>query len=270
MATQFDQTDLVQALKECGIQDGDVALVSSDISLLGTVTGTTTLRDRLECYFLAVKTSVGAEGTIVAPAFYYEYARKHKAFDIKRSPISRELGLFPRYLMAKPGALRSLNPISSLVAVGPKAKYICGGETGSAFGVDSPFDRLYRANGKMIFLGVDLRVMTFMHYVEHMVGVPHVYNKYYQLPVFDDGKRIELPISAQVRYLDLDVSYSSLQNTDKLERAGIVRKARVGTGFVRVLRCDETFDFLKLKLQRNFFYILESGPKFREGQVPVI
>ena len=41
----------------------------------------------------------------------------------------------------------------------------------------------YKNFAKMIFLGVDLRYMTYVHYVEFMVGVPHRYNKLFLKPV---------------------------------------------------------------------------------------
>lgn len=259
---------LETALRKCGIKKGDVVLVHCNVSSLGIIEGT--VKDYLKTYLDALKGVLGNKGTIVVPAYYYEYGRKNIPFDVKRSPVSRELGLFSKFIAGQKKSYRSINPITSLAAIGPKAKYICGGKTASAYGIDSGFDRLYKAKGKMVFLGVDLSVMTYVHYPEYMVGVPHLYNKYYETPIYYNGKKINLPVSGQVRYLNFKVDLGSFSNTRKFEKAGIVKKAKVGNGHIRVVGCQEAFEFLKTKLQRNFFYLLKSKPNFIKNQVPLI
>jgi aminoglycoside 3-N-acetyltransferase len=94
-------------------------------------------------------------------------------------------------------------------------------------------------------MGVDLRAMTFVHYVENMVGVPHLYNKLYHTPVEDYGKPVSLPLCAQVRYVEYDVSYNIEGFTEMFTVAGLVRPARVGRGSTWSLAADAVFDFLK-------------------------
>lgn len=259
---------LVNALKECNLKQGDIVLVHCNVSALGRIKGT--IEDYLKTYHEALQNVLGNRGTIVVPAYYYEYAREKIPFDIKKSPVSKELGLFSKYINGQKNSYRSLNPLTSLAAIGEKAEYICGGKTASAYGVDSGFDRLYKAKAKMAFIGVDC-TMTYIHYVEYMVGVPYLYNKYYQIPIYDNGKEIKLPVSGQVRYLDFKVEHiSSATQTEKFEKAGIVKKAKVGNGYIRVVSFEDTFKFLKTKLQNDFFYLLKSKPNFIKNKVPLI
>ncbi len=203
------------------------------------------------------------------PAFFYDYGRYETPYDMRRSPVSPELGVFARYAAGLPKAVRSPNPITALAAVGAEAEYICGGGTGSSFGVDSPWDRLLKGNAKMVFLGVDLRAMTFIHYVEHMVGVPHLYNKFSTIPVLKNGRLVKLPICSQVRYLDFGIEYNALKITSKFEKAGLIRKEKIGSGAVRCLLFKEVFKFAKEKLKKDYFYFLKRAPKFVAGKIPM-
>ena len=74
---------------------------------------------------------------------------------------------------------------------------------------------------KMVFAGVDCRRMTYAHYVEFMVGVPHAYNKLFDVPIYRNKEKINLPVCNQVRYLEHlkhSVIYDDVGNTKKFEK----------------------------------------------------
>ncbi len=266
-AAPISRDSLAAALSSCGLSLADTVLVHSDLFRMGPVQGSRD--DVLPTYFHAFWDVLGKEGTLAVPAFFYEYGRWGTPYDIVRSPVSRELGVLAQYVAVQPGALRSLNPITALAAIGARAKYICCGGTGSSFGVDSPWHRFLQCDGKIVFLGVDLRVMTFIHFVEHMVGVPHLYNKFYSVPVLADGHPVNLPVCAQVRYLDFDVVYDLDDLTAKFEKHGLLQTAKVGRGTIRCVSSRDAFDFLEEKLKQDCFYLLKQPPKFIQGQIPM-
>lgn len=264
----FDRIDFEIALRKCGIFSGDTILVHSDLFLLGPINCD---KDKiLSTYFEAIFNVIGNNGTLVVPAYFYEYARHNKNYDIKNSPVSDELGVFSKYVASLENVYRSTNPVSALAAIGKKASLICESITGSAYGVDSPWDQLLKCNTKMIFIGVDLRAMTFIHYVEHMVGVPHIYNKYYTTPVTSSGSKVDLQICTQVRYLDYNISYDLLGLTKKFEDAGLVYSQNVGRGKIRTVDMRGAYEFLKTKLQQDFFYLLNNPPEFVECKLPIV
>ena len=133
-------------------------------------------------------------------------------------------------MMKKKKKSRSINPISSLIALGKHAKFI-GDSSASAFGYDSSFHRLNKLNAKMLFIGIDCHATTFVHFPEYMVGVPHMYNKYFKTNVFKNGKKINLPISGQVRYLNLNIKYDSEGHTKRFEKAGLVKKEKLKNNY---------------------------------------
>jgi aminoglycoside 3-N-acetyltransferase len=261
--------EIIKSLKKVGIKKGDIVLVHSALSKIGRVEGGKEGSEYLEILYKAFLSVIGKKGTLVAPAFFYDYGRYETPYDMRRSPVSSELGVFARYVAGLPKAVKSPNPITALAAIGAGAEYICGGGSGSSFGVDSPWDRLLKRNAKMVFLGVDLRAMTFIHYVEYMVGVPHLYNKFSTIPVFKNGRLVKLPVCSQVRYLDFEIEYDALKNTGRFERAGLVNKAKIGSGIVRCLSFQKFFEFAKEKVKKDNFYFLKQAPKFMPGKIPM-
>lgn len=259
---------LISAFKKSGINEGDAVMFHVDLSILGKVKGD--LKNYLSTYYNAMEGVLASDGTIIVPGYFYEFARKHIPYDSCKSPISKELGIFPRYVFEKPNAVRSINPISAVIAVGKEAEYICNGKTGAAYGLDSPFDQLTKLDGKLCFVGKDTSAMTYAHYVEHLVGVPHVYNKLYETPVYKNGERVKYPITAQVRYLNLTTKYDSPGNIPKFEGANIVSKVKVGRGYISTMTCKDTFNFLKVKIQENTSYLLDGDPGFIKGALPLI
>ena len=261
--------EITQSLIKVGVKKGDVVLVHSSLSMIGRIEGGKKGNEYLKTLHDAFFEVIRNEGTLVVPAFFYDYGRWGTPYDIKRSPVSPQLGIFARYVAGLPKAARSLNPITALAAVGAKANYICGGGTGSAFGVDSPWDRLLQSNAKMVFLGIDLRAMTFIHFVEYMVGVPHIYNKFFTVPISRNGRLVKMPICSQVRYLDFEIEYDAEKNTSRFEKAGIVNKEKVGSGIIRCLSCKKFFEFAKEKVKKDYFYFLKKTPKFTASKIPM-
>lgn len=261
--------EICQALVDVGIKRGDVILVHSDISLIGSIRGCSNKEEYLKILFETFFDVIEKDGTLAVPSHFHDYGRWHTAFDIKKSPVSKAAGVFAQYVTALPGAIRSLNPLVGLAAIGRRAEYICRGGTTSAFGVDSAFDRLMQSEGKIVFFGVTLRFMTFVNYVEHAVGVPHRYNKFFTVPIYEDGRKIDLPVCSQVRYLDFDIEYDVKSFDSKFEEAGIVSKVKLGMGEVRCVSCKAVFEFLKEKLKKDFFYLLKRPPKFIAGKIPM-
>ena len=69
--------------------------------------------------------------------------------------------------------------------------------------------------------------------------------------------------------LDIDPEFL-YAGQKKLEKAGLVKKVRLGNEYVRILSIEKLFAFLKTKLQKNFYYLLKSKPKFKKNSIPLI
>ena len=208
--------ELLKYLKSLKIKKNDTLLIHSDISILSKFNNNLDLREMLEILVLTMTKMVGKKGTLVFPAFYYEFQKK-KIFDLNTS-ISKDLGILPKYINSLKNSFRSLNPITSVIAIGFNAKKICDNKYFSSYGLNSSFDILTKLKSKMIFFGTDLSKMTYVHYVEYLLSVPHRYNKYIKIKIKDKNKKIfEKKITIYVRYKNLNIINDPVGNFKKFK-----------------------------------------------------
>lgn len=268
MSDKFTQESFLHALHSVGVNKGDIILIHSDLRSLGMPFPLDNPSDLLPFYLTTLQTAVGPEGTLAVPAYFYEYARFGIPFDTETSPVSLPLGSFSSYLNQQPGRIRSCNPLQSIAAIGPKAEQLTGGDSLSGYGTTSPWHRLRMMGGKILFIGVSIQPMTYIHYVEQQYGVPHLYCKVYSTPVFRNRKQVDgTPISA-VRYLDFNITYDLALFEDVLLKRDLLKIAKVGKGDVRCVSAQDVYDSGIDCLDKNPYYFLKHPPDFVPGKIP--
>lgn len=253
-----------KALKDAGIVQGDTILVHSNMFLIGLWEEEDPLKALKDSIFEAI----GEEGTLVVPGYLYNYARNKEIFNLKTSAPSKELGVFSNYIFKQKNTYRSINPLTSLIALGKNAKYITGGNTGASYGYDTPWDRLLKKSAKMVFLGIDLRAMTFIHQAEHSMNVPHLYQKIFETPVYDGDVKINLPICSQVRYLKFNIEYRTNELTEMFEKEGLIKESQVQRGKIRVVDCNQALEFLCDGIKKDLYFLLKNKPTFNTNEIP--
>ncbi len=156
---------------QLGLKSGDIVFVHSSM-------------DQLNLSFshfkvLSVLQSlVGARGTIVCPSLPFSSNRDlmlsvesdSAVFDVVNTPSV--MGLLPEIVRRMPKATRSLHPTHSVCALGLLSQDVCADHHKVLYpcGIDSPFERLAKYNGKIVGLGVGLEYMTFVHTVEDIMA----------------------------------------------------------------------------------------------------
>lgn len=117
---------------------------------------------------------VGNQGTVMMPTMTFpgtavDYARTNPLFDVARTPS--RMGLLTELFRRSPGVIRSIHPTHPVAIWGADAEVIASGHHLSATpcGVGTPFEALLKRQGKIILLGVDLRVLTFYHLLEELI-----------------------------------------------------------------------------------------------------
>lgn len=261
---------LKKALLNLGISQGDTVMVHSDIAAFGT-TKNYSKKDALNIFYEAFMEILGEEGTLCTPAYFYEYARYGIPFDIALSPVSKELGVFAKFINTIPGRKRSPNPLTSVCAVGKNAEYICEFVNRHSYGENSAFDRLYKLNAKIIALGIN-GAFTINHLAEHKVGVPYLYNKIYNIPVYNNGQLIFENSIGYVRYLDYDIEY--LGQTDNqwynrvIFKQDFIKQTAYLNSKIYYTESHLLIKYLSENLYRNPYFLLTHKPNFVEGKVP--
>lgn len=262
----FDE--LTRALRDSGLGPGDLVFVQSRLFTLGPVEGISSRQEYLEFYKNAIFEVIGEEGTLAVLTAFEDYGRHETPFVLESSP-SRS-GMFSEYIRTKPGAVRSKHPLFSITAIGKKAQELCGGEQPDAFGYGSSWHRLHTMNAKMLFLGVDFKgAFTFGHYIEQSFGVPYAYVKLFCGECRVEGRRIETPFTANVRYLDYGIVYDFGRFEEHLLREKKVVRTRVGLGYFFLMNCQAVFEEGIKCLRQDRYYFLLAPPVFEKGRQPM-
>jgi aminoglycoside 3-N-acetyltransferase len=250
-------------------------LVHSDLRDLVRLADSRELADQpdarsflLRAFDAALVGAVGVQGTICVLGTCSDYARFAKPFDLQQSPPDSQYGAYNRYVFDQKDACRSLNPLVGFLAKGAKAPWICEHVSAFGHGPNTPWDRLVALDGKMLFWGVDLRNMTFVHHAEQLVGVPHLYHKVYTTPVLVNGRPIDLPVVTSVRYLDFNIAYNFKRLTDDLAGKGVLKSFREVPFQAHAVGCRDVLSHLEQVLAKDPYYLLSAPPQFVPGRIP--
>lgn len=192
---QVNLTELIEAFRSLGIKRGDHVLTHSSLKSIGHVEG------GAATVIAALREAIGDEGTAVFPAHTWgrnQTPDNPPAFDARSS--RSVVGLISETARTTPGGIRSLSPTHSVTAFGALAAHLCSGHQFSPTpcGFDSPYDRLWRAGGKILLLGVDHESNTSIHMLEEELDLP-----YQMMPGFADYAIIDIegnPVQVRARF----------------------------------------------------------------------
>jgi aminoglycoside 3-N-acetyltransferase len=269
----YTSAELETVLRALGLTDGDIVLVHSSIFALGQLTDAGFPALIPELIYQTFRKIIGDSGTILVPAAFERYARFGEPYDCRRSPVDQALGVFSQFVHSLPGSVRTYSPLSALAAVGPLAAEICHQWTGSSFGDGSCWERFHHHDGKICFLGVRPRdAFNFQTFIQARFGVPHLYNKLYTTPIFEDGTEVPLKVVCPVRYLNPEfaISENCLPFEQHLESIGELRSASLGRGQVYLANSSRrVFSEGQRKLQEDIFYFCKNPPRFIPGTIPM-
>lgn len=120
-----------------------------------------------------LREAVGPAGTLLFPSTQLRerpetWLARDEAFDVRLHPTS--MGAIAELARRQRGACRSLHPTHAVAALGPLAGDLTRAHGTSPWpcGPGSPFAALAEVGGRIIGLGVDPSVLTFVHCVEDL------------------------------------------------------------------------------------------------------
>ncbi len=174
-----------------GIEKGDTLLVHSSLRSLGGATPEDVVNGLLS--------ALGEKGTLVFPALSYMHCNPNQRnFDYYNTPSN--VGALPEFFRTQvKGVVRSINPTHSCCALGKNAEYIVSGHIldKTPCGENSPFRRLMKLDGKILFLGCGMRPNTSMHAVEELSKPDYLFGDSYEYQITDgEGKPKKLVCAA--------------------------------------------------------------------------
>ena len=164
----YDAAQLNVKLRELGIGEGDAILMQSSFDNLNGFSGEAV--EVIDC----VLDILGPSGHLFMVSMPYsgaarDYLREAKPFDVRRTPS--HMGFLSELFRRRKGVVRSANPMHPVVAWGPRAEWIIEGHEDLAHscGENSPFEKMLELDTKAFLFDVDLDVLTFAHYLEHVL-----------------------------------------------------------------------------------------------------
>ncbi|MBR6283755.1 MAG: AAC(3) family N-acetyltransferase, partial [Muribaculaceae bacterium] len=114
---------------------------------------------------------------------------ERRTFDVRTAPIA--MGAVNERLGQLEGALRSVHPTHSVVAIGPDAALYTAEHhcDSTPFGLHSPYYKLIKRHAQVLLLGATQNNVTLIHAIEDLLGEDYparVYNqKRYRIPCID-------------------------------------------------------------------------------------
>jgi aminoglycoside 3-N-acetyltransferase len=271
------EREIAELVASLGVRRGDSLLVYSNVGSIAKIVdvrklhaefGAAAREQMLGAFHRALCACVGDEGTLMTLGSYTDYARYGKPFYVDHSLPDQSLGAYPRFLFAQPQVVRSYNPTSNIIAFGDRAADFAVRFNATAYGWRTPWEKLIEYEAKLLFWDTTLRPMTFGHHVEQCVGVPHVYSKLYDTPIYDRGHQLPFKVITSVRYLTFNVKYNMQRLDAEAKAAGLVKTFTRNTIEVDVVECAPLASFLTDKLAVEPYYLLDGPPDFVPGVVP--
>lgn len=171
MASTVTKNDIIKVCSELGLKKTDTIIIHSSMKSFGYVEGgpVTVIEGFRE--FLS-------EGTLCFPALRQKnFGKSYVDWDINNTPS--DVGFLSETFRTYPGVLRSDQETHSVTAIGKDAEFITSAHRGGkkrvclygdyAFSYTSPWQRICDMGGKVVFIGVPMKVNTMKHLVESTV-----------------------------------------------------------------------------------------------------
>ena len=161
--------DMQSAMERLGVKPGDSLIVHSSFKSLGA------LENGADTVVSGIQAALGENGTLMFPTLC-QNDWEH-VYENWHPDAPSDVGYLTNYFRKLPGALRSNQATHSVAAIGRDAVYFTEthGVTGlrhgifgdTCFSADSPWEKMYERNTKVLFIGCSIHNCTLRHLAEY-------------------------------------------------------------------------------------------------------
>lgn len=247
--TETSVAQLGRDLRSIGVCPGDMLMGHASLRSLGPVEG------RAEGVVRALLSVLGDQGTLLAYVDF-EPTNDMPYFDPQKSPAHPDYGVLAEVIRTWPGAVRSLNPGASMVAIGARSEWICSDHPlNYGYGPGSPLSKLVEIDGKVLLLGSDFDNVTILHYAEHCARLPEKRVIRRTDKVLSDWTVVDVVIeefdTSELVMRSMPADYFA-QITQQFVNAGYAQAEIVGHARAVLFRAREFVQFAIDKMEREF------------------
>lgn len=254
MTPTSNRETLSRDLKHLGLEPGTAVLVHSSFRSLGPVEGgpATVVHALLDV--------VGPQGLVVFPTHTWDGLSPDRLTEIDaRTTPSRVIGILPEIARQWPGALRSVHPSHSVVALGPAAAWLVAGHADCATqtGRGTPYRRLADLDGKILLLGVNHERNTTIHGVEEDLDLPGALE-----PAVGEARLTDLNGRVHTRHARFHTwtARRFMVVDEPLTAVGGQRIGPVGQATARLVSMPALLELLRTRLQADPTWLFDPHP----------
>ena len=253
------KADIIQKLKEIGLEGGDNVIVHTSLKSMGYVCG------GAQTVIEALIEVVGENGTIMMPTQSWKNLDPetgvHGEADEKDWPLIREnwpaydskltptntMGAVAEMFRRWPGSIRSEHPARSVCAWGKNAVYLTQNhDLSDIFGESSPLAKLYALNGKVLLLGTGYNKNTSIHLADVRAKYAGKHMCTEHSAILENGKRV------WKAYETLFVDGEDFEQIGAdFEKEHAVGMTQIGNAAVRLMRQRELVDYAVTWMEKN-------------------
>ena len=255
MLQEYTKEQLVQQLKEMGIQPQDTLLVHSSMKSLGKVQG------GADTVIDALMESV-SEGLLLLPTHTWkQMSEEYSLFDPETEPVC--VGIIPEVFRKRPGVVRSLHPTHSMAAYGKDAvSYIQGEENRTTpCAPEGCWGRLKERKAKILLIGVTHTRNTYIHSIEESFEVPERFTAepvLFQVKLPDgDTKRVHMYRHYNVKEPHISETYDKMR--EGYEKTGAAGNVRLGDAQCILCDAEKLFEVTGKLLQKERNCFIDCG-----------
>ena len=227
----YTEAELIQAIRNVGIQEGDVVSLQVSLGRLGYMKGGWDMKNLSRLVIESFLKVLSPEGTLLVPTYTYSIG-KGEIYEVETTPSV--IGDFTEIFRARENVIRSRDPMLSTAGIGSAAKRILREISFSCYGKGSTFDNICAENGKICTLGIGIYWATFRHYIEESAAVPFRFLKEFKGIVKEAGKEKEETWSyfaAPKGVANCQPNGIPLENI--LIKKGLISEQKVGKGTIK-------------------------------------
>ncbi|NMA20204.1 MAG: AAC(3) family N-acetyltransferase [Lentisphaerae bacterium] len=231
-----DEAMVCEAFHRAGVVSGDTVLFHGSLSSMGWVQGGPT------CIFNGILMATAPGGTVAMPTLWYDGTeeRAHpELFNVQNSPAFN--GALADGMRKDSRSVRSLHFSHSISAIGARAEELTVGHdvckpapspwSETAFGVGSPWQRLYEWNALYALIGVDFTVCTIKHLIESRM----VMRLLSMLPTQAERQARRAELSKDRKH-GLWPYLTGARIEEVLSQQGVLKKTMLGSATLRSVR----------------------------------
>jgi len=239
MTGDYTKSDIVDALRDVGIEQGDAIFIHSNLGFFGQLDNAETKKDYCETFYEAVFRVIGDQGTLVVPTFTYSFTDGDR---FEPDATASDMGMFSEYVRTRNDSARSLDPNFSVAAVGQLAEPLTTDPPAHSFGTDSFWERFLAVQGKFCNFNMDA-ASTFLHYVERCLDVPYRWDKPFVGTIASGETEERRVFYHYVRDLNNEDHVPNFSAFDeRASEEGVVERADLGKGQVVRVGAQDKYD----------------------------